>query len=333
MKKNILLYMAAVAGLVLAGCNKDLVDPGTASNEMRVTADLGALTKVSYGTYGGDKKAFATGDQIAVYAWMGDAKAVPSWRVVNGVVNTLGEDGTWTPETQMLWKTVVDPHYFLGIAPVHKITDFTADPYTLDSSDWQKSDLLIAQILGEGIKADSNPVPLEFKHAMARLDVNLSFRNQWTKELPAQTNTEALIASVIASAQTGATVDYITKGITPTGDQADIPMVKKTNAAWSSLMVPQTGFTTITLHLEGNDEWWGGNQTHVFVSTTDIPLVSGKVTTVNLIVGRDQIEIGTITINDWTAGEAYPDGDAEETESGGQVVTANMDNTFEEIDV
>ena len=316
MKKNILLYIAAVAGLVLAGCNKDLVDPGTASNEMRVTADLGALTKVSYGTYGGDKKAFATGDQIAVYAWMGDAKAVPSWRVVNGVVNTLGEDGTWTPETQMLWKTVVDPHYFLGIAPVHKITDFTADPYTLDSSDWQKSDLLIAQILGDGILAASNPVPLEFKHAMARLDVKLSFRNQWTQVLPAKENTEALISGVTVTAKKAATVDYITETVTATGDPTNIYMCKLSNSSWSSLMVPQDGVTTITLNLSGNDAWWGGNKTHEFISTADIPLVSGKVTTVNLIVGRDQIEVGTISINDWTAGEAYSDGDAEEMDYG-----------------
>ena len=324
------LSILALALSVLAvSCNKDQTAPEFASGEIRVTAGIGALTKVAYD---GDKSAFEKGDQIAVYAWTGDATAVPDKRVVDGVVNTY--DGElWNPKTQMLWKTVVDPHFFLGITPVHEIKDFTADPYELDPKEWQASDLLIARILGEGIKADSNPVPLNFDHAMARLDVNLSFRNQWTKELPAQTNTEALIASVIASAQTGAKVNYITKGITPTGDQADIPMVKKTNAAWTSLMVPQTGFTTITLHLEGNDEWWGGNQTHVFVSSTDIPLVSGKVTTVNLIVGRDQIEIGTITINDWTAGEAYPDGDAEETESGGQVVTANMDNTFEEIDV
>lgn len=308
MKKIVLLCMAAVA--VLAGCNKGQVAPEV-PGEIRVTAGIGELTKVAYS---GDKSAFEKGDQIVVYAWMGDASAVPAKRVVDAVVNTY--DGKlWNPEVQMLWKTVVDPHYFLGIAPVHDIPDFTADPYQLDPKDWQWSDLLIAQILGDGIKAASNPVPLSFDHAMARLDVNLSFRNQWTQVLPADVNTEALIASVVASAQTDATVNYITKVVTPVGKQVDIPMVKKANNAWTSLMVPQEGFTTITLFLEGNDEWWGGNQTHVFTSAEPITLKSGKVTTVNLIVGRDQIELGSISINDWEAGQAYPDKDAEEVEA------------------
>ena len=67
-------------------------------------------------------------------------------------------------------------------------------------------------------------------------------------------------------------------------------------------MVPQAGFRTITIRLKGNDAWLGGNGTYVYNATEDIPLVSGKVTTVNLIIGRDQITLDEngITITDWT---------------------------------
>ncbi len=47
MKKNVLLYMVAVAGLVLAGCNKTDA-PEAGSLNMTVKASIGDLTKVYY---------------------------------------------------------------------------------------------------------------------------------------------------------------------------------------------------------------------------------------------------------------------------------------------
>jgi len=73
------------------------------------------------------------------------------------------------------------------------------------------------------------------------------------------------------------------------------------NAQWTTLMVPQEGFRTISITLKGNDEWLGGNGTFVFTASEDIKLTSGKVTTVNLIIGRDQITLDKdgIVITDW----------------------------------
>lgn len=102
MKKHIIY--ASVALLTIAGCTKEnstLQENG----EITIEASIGAPTKVNYNV---NATTFTSGDQISVYAWMGDATAVPATRVVNGVKNTF--DGTnWTPEKQMLWKTVSDP--------------------------------------------------------------------------------------------------------------------------------------------------------------------------------------------------------------------------------
>jgi hypothetical protein len=52
---------------------------------------------------------------------------------------------------------------------------------------------------------------------------------------------------------------------------------------------------TLTIQIDGQD--------FIFTHTADIPLESGKYTTVNLTVGRDKIELASdITIADWTAG-------------------------------
>ena len=312
MKQYITFFVTVAAALVLAGCNKGTGAPD--SRTITVQASIGSMTKVAYT---GDKSTFAAGDNLSLFAWMGEKTAIPATLVVNNVVNTLdGESGLWKPATQMLWDDMTTPHYFMAVSPAREVTSFTADPYVLDSAadKFQQSDLLIATSL-EGLVATSNPVKLTFDHAMAKLNVNLSFRNQWTPQadLPAETNVEAKVDSVFATAKMAATIDYINKAVAATGDAALVDMNRLTNATWTTLMVPQEGFRTITIKLKGNDEWLGKDGTYVFTHSADIPLVSGKYTTVNLIVGRDQITLDKegITITDWAAGEVIDNGEAQ----------------------
>ena len=286
--KTIIKYLAAAALLALSACGKL---PGQAQR-ITVQAGIGPLTKVAST---GDAAAFEAGDRIAVYAWLDDDKAVPAVRVVDGVANTLGADGKWVPAVPMLWKDASSKHYFLGIWPVHTVTNFTADPYTLDPADQKASDLLLAANL-TGIKPTATPVALEFSHAMARLDVNLSFRNQW--------ETTPTVTAVSATAKKTATVNLLTAAVTATGDAAKVVLAKKSDAAWSGLQVPQTGFRTITVTVDGKD--------YIFTHTSDIPLTAGKYTTVNLFVGRDRIELGSMTINDWLAGTTIEGGEAQD---------------------
>ena len=312
MKQYITFFVTVAAALVLAGCNKGTGAPD--SRTITVQASIGSMTKVAYT---GDKSTFAAGDNLSLFAWMGEKTAIPATLVVNNVVNTLdGESGLWKPATQMLWDDMTTPHYFMAVSPAREVTSFTADPYVLDSAadKFQQSDLLIATSL-TGLVATSNPVALNFDHAMAKLNVNLSFRNQWTPQadLPAETNVEAKVDSVFATAKMAATIDYINKAVAATGDAALVDMNRLTNATWTTLMVPQEGFRTITIKLKGNDEWLGKDGTYVFTHSADIPLVSGKYTTVNLIVGRDQITLDKegITITDWAAGEVIDNGEAQ----------------------
>ena len=308
MKKYITIFFTLAAGLVLAGCNKG--NDVASSTSMTVTASIGTMTKVAYD---GDKSVFEAGDSLALFAWLGDKTVIPEDLVVDNVVNKLDkESGVWKPAVQMLWDSTVDAHYFMAVSPARTVKSFTEDPYTLDSSaeKYQESDLLIA-VNDSGLKAADNPVPLTFEHAMAKLNVNLKFHNQWTEGNPPSQKevTEALIKGIVATAKDHATIDYIHKAVTAAGDDADLAMNKVENASWTTLMVPQEGFRTLTISLDGNDEWLGGNGTYVFTHSADIPLVSGKVTTVNLIIGRDQITLDKtgISIVDW-AEEATIDG-------------------------
>lgn len=294
--KNLLL---ATTAILLAACSTDSESPAPqVPEQIRVTASVGAMTRTATD---GVTTTFEPGDRISVYAWTGSADAVPSALVVDNSVNTF-DGSAWTADPQMLWADMSSAHYFLGIYPERDVTDFTADGYTLDVADQEASDLLVAVQTGTdgaGLKAVSNPVPLTFEHVMAKLVVNLNFRDQWggTPEVTA-------VKAVLAAAS--ATVDYLSKTLTGV-DRRDINLPGSTPAdgyalGYASVMIPQTGFNTISVSIAG--------QNYTYTHPTDIPLVRGEYTTVNLIVGRDRIELGSVTVNDWKEGETIDGGEA-----------------------
>ena len=298
MKKHIIITLIAAAGiLALGGCNKE--NGFTEAGDITIQASVGAMTKVSYDDDSKNKTSFTAGDQIAVYGWLGSADAVPATRLVDGVANTLGTDGKWTPASRMLWKPGTDAHYFLGVYPVHAITSFTSDAYTLNTANYTASDLLIATNLG-GVKASQGPVVLTFDHAMAKLTVNLKFRSQW--------DATPAVSAVTVNAKSTATVDYITKAVTATGDAAAVDIPAATTVptgyalSFSGLQVPQEGVRTVTVTI--------GSQDYVYEAAADIPLVRGQYTTLGLVVGKDKIELNSVSVSDWTAGADLTGGEA-----------------------
>ena len=290
MKKNRLLYMAAVAGLMLAGCNKESVMPQGGALDMTVTASIGDLTKV---TTTGAKTTFDEGDQLSLYAWTGSEKEVTGPLVVDGVVNTFDGE-VWTPATQMLWKNAHDAHYFIGISPAHKVVSFTADEFALNPAEYAANDLLLANDLsGQKVTKDlePNPVSLTFSHALAKLNVHLKFRSQWA--------TTPEVTSVATTAMNCYKVNYLTKAVTAYGDVAQVPLQALTTTpqgyarSFSGLQVPQSGVTEITVVIDGKP--------FVYEAAEPIVLESGKVTTLGLIVGREELTLDDVSIVNWGA--------------------------------
>ena len=285
----------AALGLMAAACSNDESAPAQPEAKfITIEASIGSLTRA---TTTGNSATFDAGDKVTLYAWTGTATAVPAQKVVDGVANTLSADGKWTPASQMLWSDMVTPHYFLGLYPERTVTDFTADPYTLDPADYEKSDLLVARQLS-GLTATQNPVSLTFDHAMAKLYVNMNFRNQWDQ-------TPAITSCVATAAQT-ATIDYLAQTVAA-GEQAAVSLPATTAqtgyaATYSSIMIPQQGFRTVAITIDG--------QQYTYTHDADIPLEAGKYTVLNLIVGRNKIEIGEVSINDWTEGTTIDGGQA-----------------------
>lgn len=280
-------FLATAALLTFAACNS--LDPGRPDSAQSISIDA-AIGVPTRATTTGDSEKFDTGDKVALYAWLGGASAVPEQRFVNDVEHELQADGTWKPASPVYWQDNTSAHYFLGVFPARSISDFKADSFTLKADDYVASDLLVATELS-GLTASTGPVKLNFKHMMARLQVNMNFRNQFSG-----TPTVA----VVAKAANGCTVDYLA-GSVKAGEQGSVALPKLAAPAegyalsHGSLMIPQMGFRTVVLTIDGTD--------YVFTNGEDIQLASGKTTILNLTVGRDKIELASdISIVDWTSG-------------------------------
>ena len=303
MKKKTYLFALMAMALTLGSCsdNENGIG-GETSKYITVSTSIGNMTRVATDEKGG--QTFEEGDEISVYAWTGDATVAPETRerVVNNAINKL-TNGSWVSTPQMLWKNNRDKHYFIGVYPISAISDLSAGEYTFDVNKQTESDLLVA-VNKDGLSYnvdEQQPVPLTFTHVMAKLVVNLTYKNQWGAEGP------TVDKVAVGNAAKKATVNYLTKVVTPSAvaeDKADFDMpVLTANKQYASIIIPQDGVQKITITIGGKD--------FIYDNSTPFKLESGKITTVNLEVGRDVIKLGDVNISDWGStgepikGEAY----------------------------
>ena len=291
MKKKTYLFALMAMALALGSCsdNENGIG-GEASKYITVSTNIGSMTRVATDADG--NQAFEEGDKISVYAWTGDATVVPpsDERVVNNAINKL-TNGSWIATPQMLWKNNRDKHYFIGIYPTALITNLTAAKYTMDVNKQEESDLLVA-VNKDGISysaGTNQTVPLTFTHVMAKLVVNLTYKNQWGTEGP------TVDKVAVGNAAKSATVNYLTKVVTPSAvaeDKADFDMPAITaNKQYASILIPQDGIQKITVKIGGTN--------YSYDNVTPFKFESGKITTVNLEVGRDGILLNDVKITNW----------------------------------
>ena len=303
MKKKTYLFALMAMVLTLGSCsdNENGIG-GETSKYITVSTSIGNMTRVATDEKGG--QTFEEGDEISVYAWTGDATVAPETRerVVNNAINKL-TNGSWVSTPQMLWKNNRDKHYFIGVYPTAAISDLSTGEYTFDETKQVESDLLVA-VNKDGLSYnvdEQQPVPLTFTHVMAKLVVNLTYKNQWGTEGP------TVDKVAVGNAAKKATVNYLTKVVTPSAvaeDKADFDMPALTaNKQYASIIIPQDGVQKITITIGGKD--------FIYDNGTPFKFESGKITIVNLEVGRDVIKLGDVNISDWGStgepikGEAY----------------------------
>ena len=287
--KTLRTIALAMLAATLTACSND-DNGGKAPKYINIDAQLSQPTKTTIAADG--TMSFTSGDAISVYAWTGSASTLPTTAdgfVVAGNTNTFN-GSTWTASPQMLWKDLTSPHFFIATYPQR---DITQTNFTLDTSKQSECDLMVATNLGtdsKGIIATTTAIPLAFDHLMAKLQVNLQFRNQWGESGPTS-------VAVSINSKGSATIDYLAKSVTPTGDASYINLPSVAAAvegyakSYESIVIPVSDLKNIKIAIDGHD--------YIYTHDTAIQLQGGKTTIVNLMVGRNEITLGSMSIKGW----------------------------------
>ena len=294
MKTKYYIFALAAMTMTLGSCSDSENTTGTeAPKSITVSTSIGKMTRITTDEKGA--QAFSEGDEISVYAWTGSADKVPAaaGRVVNNAINKL-TDKVWVATPQMLWKNNLDQHYFIGIYPTRNVDNLTADTYTFNAENQAASDLLVAvNVKGLSYTKDAkDAVKLDFTHVMAKMVVNLTYKNQWGG-IPTVKNV------VVSDAVKEATINYLTKAVTPTATaQADFEVpATVANTQYVSVLIPQNGIQKLAITI--------GDKTFIYDNGTPFNFESGKITTINLEVGRDQVILDEVKISDWENGSTF----------------------------
>ena len=294
MKTKYYIFALAAMTMTLGSCSDSENTTGTeAPKSITVSTSIGKMTRITTDEKGA--QAFSEGDEISVYAWTGSADKVPAAaeRVVNNAINKL-TDKVWVATPQMLWKNNLDQHYFIGIYPTKNVDNLTADTYTFNAENQLASDLLVAvNVKGLSYTKDAkDAVKLDFTHVMAKMVVNLTYKNQWG-------GTPTVKNVVVSDAVKEATINYLTKAVTPTTTaQADFEVpATVANTQYVSVLIPQNGIQKLAITI--------GDKTFIYDHKSPFKFESGKITTINLEVGRDQVILDEVKISDWAEGSTF----------------------------
>ena len=291
MKTKYYIFALAAMTMTLGSCSDSENTTGTeAPKSITVSTSIGKMTRITTDEKGA--QTFSEGDEISVYAWTGSADKVPAAaeRVVNNAINKL-TDKVWVATPQMLWKNNLDQHYFIGIYPTKNVDNLTADTYTFNAENQLASDLLVA-VNVKGLSYAKDAVKLDFTHVMAKMVVNLTYKNQWG-------GTPTVKNVVVSDAVKEATINYLTKAVTPTATaQADFEVpATVANTQYVSVLIPQNGIQKLAITI--------GDKTFIYDNGTPFNFESGKITTINLEVGRDQVILDEVKISDWENGSTF----------------------------
>lgn len=284
MKYQKILGLVATAGLFLAGCTTDSDTQNTWFSDpsaVRISASVGSTFTRSNPTAGLDEglKSFNSGDKIGVTS--GGTSVIYSF------------DGTdWLPGSNtdyLVWDT--KNMSFQCWYPADGKNSFDKGYIQADQSDAQKivnSDYMAAEIKPASIPEDK-VLKVELERKTARLTLNISHFNAQFADVAKIDH-----VNIISKASTDAS-ETSTVTINPFPVAGEASEIGKVGTTYTALVAP--GAIEAQLYLPSGE----AATTPLVVKTSD--LEAGKSYTYNLIVGKDAVTIGDMTVAEWKPGE------------------------------
>ena len=307
MKYKKILTWACTAALFLTGCTTDTANNGRwmeDSNAVRIQASAGStLTRSNPIATDEKQTGFNQGDMISV-------------RNRNITVNYTLNGEIWQPEDNdkyLVWDE--KDLKFEGYYPCEGNNTFSVGYIKKDQSTLKalaQSDYMNTISTLPSIPSDKR-LPLELKRQTARLIFKIDqFNNEFSERV--KVTDLKIYSQENTNGETTADWDLITPY--QNGDGG-------VNTTYTALVIP--GVINAVLNTSEKSLDSEGEPQALYLETGE--LKAGKSYTYNLIVGKNKVTVGGVTVAEWTPGTPLPGGEAKE-EPPYVTMTANSKQTF-----
>ena len=283
-------YMAALATAVLAGCSNDeavpnapdlantpiLVNAGVNNLVTRAGYETGALTEGSFGLY---------------LTTEGTDPSEIRYNCENKKVSYDANSSGWNYEgSSLYWKNSDAQVSYYAYMPYQETAPTTLTVSTVQVEEtFKKEDFLYAATATAS--ASAGGINIVFDHKLSKLDITLTRGTELEEGATFQ-------SVVVENCATSADIDVSTGEVTPaiSGTTSSITALLSGADAYECLLVPQkmSQLTVIITATVGSE-----TKTYKYTSSAEQTFESGICYTLPLTVGRDRVEVGTITAQPW----------------------------------
>lgn len=318
MKHNIITLLSGVcllSAFALAGCTKAILEPSGFPEDGVVRISTGApLTKAE-----GSSSAYE-GTTLGLYVNYGIGKSYTN----NNIQWTKNESGEWTPEDQMLWKNPTEGPVLWAYAPYNasqllpnQDSDFGKLEFTIpedqsagitqaDFVTWGQQNYIPDHNQNPNFSQDGK-VQVNFSHKLVKLTFNFTIRTQFE---PGTTISKATLLGTSSKVS----CDIFGSTIAESSDAVslDIVLHKVSDLVFEGIFFPGDGQKAGSemLKVEMSD----GTVLTYTVGSAGLNFESGKAYTMNMYLGKHEVEMAKVTLEPWVDSEKVIDGgDGSET--------------------
>ncbi len=298
--QNPVLALTAFAALILVSCEKNIDfsnENFPADGVVRIDASVSGLITKADLPYSG-----YTGSDLGLFIDYGDGDyySKDNLRWVNN-------SGIWSPESQVLWKNAQSPVGIYAYAPhISGADDHTGVEFSIPSNQVNgtfSADFLWYSMPGF-VPADDlidQKLNITFSHALVKLKVNLIFGNEFDDSYS--------VKDVILNGTSGKVrFDLANRTVTDLdqSSSSDISMCNTQDGVYEAIFFPgkgqKGGARMLTVVMSDNKAY------NVTIDS-DLELYSGHAYTMNVKVGKDKLEAGSVNVFEWQPEKELDDED------------------------
>lgn len=299
--QNSILTVAISAALLLVSCEKNIDSISGNFPEdgiVRIDASVEeAVTKADlpYSGY--------AGSDLGLFIDYGDGDYYSKDNI-----RWVNNSGTWTPESQVLWKNAQSPVGIFAYAPhISGADDHTGVEFSIPSNQTggtSSADFLWYSKLGFVPANDlkNQKLNITFSHVLVKLKVNLTFGNEFG-------DSHSVKDVILNGTSSKIRCDLANRTVTDLDQSSsnDISMCNTADYVYEAIFFPgkgqKSGARMLTVVMSDN-------KAYSVTLDSNLELYGGCAYTMNVKVGKDRVDAGNVNVIEWVTEKELGDKDS-----------------------